>query len=106
MIDLIALEKALIAIVNMAVRPPGLRPFARIEYSKELCLTHNADGSVSGRITLWGWEYKRRHPRPKVKPKIDPREIKIAFNELLAPDYYVSEVEDCDTFARLTIWHT
>lgn len=106
MIDLIALEKALIAIVNMAVRPPGLRPFARIKYSKELCLTHNGDGSVSGRITLWGWEYKRRHPRPKVKPKIEPKEIKIALNELLAPDYYVSEVEDCDTFAKLTIWHT
>lgn len=103
LIDFFALEKVLTAIMNMAVRPTALRPFARVKYSRELCLTHNADGSASGIITLWGWEYKRRYPRPKVKPKIDPKEIQIALNDLLAPDYYVSEVEDCNTYAKLTI---
>ena len=98
------LAEILTVIMNMAVRPPGLRPFARVNYRRELCLVKNPNGSATATIWLYGWEYKRRHPKPKVKPKIDVRAIKVDLNEFLGPKFMVSEVYDCDTHAKLTIW--
>lgn len=103
--DIKRLMEVLAAVFNMAVTPPGLRGFAPVKYPlREFSPTMNPDGSVTCTIRLWGWEYKRRHKRPEVKPIIDCMAIKRDLNEMLAPEFYVSEVYDFDTYATLKIW--
>lgn len=105
-IDLNRLVELMTDILWMSVRSPSLRIFARPRYPwRELCPTLNADNSASMALYLFGWNYKFRGKKPP-KPRMDLRAIQADLNELLAPEFYVSEVQDNDTFAKLTIWHT
>ncbi len=105
-IDLNRLVELLTAILWMTVRSPSLRIFARPRYPwRELGAKINPDCSATFTLYLYGWHYKFHGKKPP-KPHMDLLAIQADLNELLAPDYVVSEVQDCDTFAKLTIWHT
>lgn len=104
--DLNKLVEMMTAILWMAVRSPSLRIFSRPRYVwRELGAKINPDGSATMTLYLYGWHYKFHGKKPP-KPHMDLRAIQVDLNELLAPEFHVSEVQDCDTFAKLTIWHT
>lgn len=93
-----ALVDAVVEVLNASTRPPALYPLARVKYPyRELQPKIVSDGTIVLRCALYGYEYKRRHPRPKAPPAVDPSAIKEAFNIALSPRFAVLSVEARET---------
>ena len=75
-------------------RPRALAPIAYVRYSRDLLITKlDAERAVIS-VAKWGWQYKRRGPRPSRPPSTAPDAIREALNERLPADLSVSEVND------------
>ena len=97
------IEKAVVEIVNDSTRPPALKALAYIKYYRECQCQELSDGCYSVQLALWGYEYKRRGPRPKKPPEIDTEQIRLVFNALFPGDLYVVAVEDHQTYINIII---
>ena len=84
--------------VNSSTRPPALWPLARIKYpERELRPQVSPDGSLSVSLSLYGWEYKHKGPRPRTPPRIDPAAVQAALNTVLSDGLTVIAVQNYGT---------
>lgn len=91
-------------LLNGSERPTALRHFARIKYPMRELQPHKPqDGTISCRLTLSGWEYKHRGPKPKEIPILDMEEIRLALNSCLPNGLYVSSVKNQNYFVEIYI---
>ena len=97
----------LVGALNSPTRPPALWPLAFVRYPmRELRPTLNADGSISVRLALYGWEYKHRGPRPKSPPPVDPTAVQAVFNTAFPDGIIVTDVQDYATYIQIKIGGT
>ena len=75
-------------------RPRALAPIAYVRYTRDLTVTMLDAERAAVIVAKWGWQYKRRGPRPSRPPSTDPDVIREALNERLPADLSVSEVND------------
>lgn len=95
---------ALVDAVNSSTRPPALWPLARIKYpERELRPQVSPDGSLSVSLSLYGWEYKHRGPRPRTPPRIDAAAVQAALNTALPDGLTVIAVQKYDNTFHITI---
>ena len=86
------------------LRPPALRGLATPKYRRECIVEEQANGTITCRLALWGFQYKARCNRPKNPPKINPGAIAIAFNSALVPlGFYITQIEETGTHIILYI---
>ena len=94
------------AALGDAINPPRPRPLAPIAYVRHardlMILQLDAEQAVV-KVAKWGWQYKRRAPRPSRPPSTEPMAIQAVLNERLPVDLYVSEVIDLGTHIQLNI---
>ena len=88
-------------------RPPALAGLSRPKYPmREFNPTQNADGTLSVKLTKWGYEYKHRGPRPKKPSPVNPAAVRVALNAILPDGVTVTAVEDHGTHIILTLEET
>lgn len=88
------IRAALSEVINAPDRPPALWPLAYIKYpAREVTPVEQPDGSYRVDLSLRGFEYKHRGPRPKYSPVVDPVEVRIALNGRTPNGLFVSNVE-------------
>lgn len=85
-------------------RPPALAVLSRPRYPmRELAPQQLPDGTLSVKLTKWGWEYKHRGPRPKKPYPVDPAAVRAALNAILPDGVAIRAVEDHGTHIILTL---
>lgn len=95
---------ALVEAINAPTRPPALWPLAYIKYpARELSPQVNPDGSLTVNLSLYGWEYKHRGPRPKALPRINAAAVQAALNAVLPDGLVVIAVQDHGKKFQITI---
>lgn len=76
-------------------RPPALAGLSRPRFPmRELTPQILPDGTLSVRLTKWGWEYKHRGPRPKQPPPSNPAAVRAALSGVLPDGVTIRAVED------------
>lgn len=99
-------ERRVETVMGDAINPPrprALAPIAYVRYSRDLLITKlDAERAVIS-VAKWGWQYKRRGPRPSRPPSTDPDALRTALNERLPADLYVSEVNDLGTRVEIIV---
>lgn len=91
-VDLI--RAALSEVINAPDRPPAFWGLACVKYpAREVNPVELPDGSYRVDLSLRGFEYKHRGPRPSYPLAVDPVEVRIALNGRLPNGLYVSDVE-------------
>lgn len=102
--DTTAVVAALSGVLVAPGRPPALAGLSRPRYPmRELAPQQLPDGTLSVKLTKWGWEYKRRHPRPKQPYPSDPAAVRDALNTLLPDGVTIRTVEDHGTYITLIL---
>lgn len=98
------IRAALAGVLNAPARPPALWPLAYVKYPpRELRPIRHPDGSFIVEVSLYGFEYKHRGPRPKAPPTVDAEAIRHTLNEMLPDDLYVAAAEARHTCVLLTL---
>lgn len=83
-------------------RPPALAGLSRPRYPmRELAPQQLPDGTLSVKLTRWGWEYKHRGPRPKQPYPINPAAVRVAINAILPDGVTIRAVEDHGTHLKI-----
>ena len=96
--------EALGEILRNSPRPPALAGLSRPRYPmRELTPQQLPDGTLSVRLTKWGWEYKHRGPRPKQPQPSNPAAVRAALSGVLPDGVTIQAVEDHGTFIELMI---
>lgn len=86
---------ALGEVLNGSPRPPALAGLSRPRYPmRELMPQVSPDGTLSVRLTKWGWEYKHRGPRPKQPQPSNPAAVRAALSGVLPDGVTIQAVED------------
>ena len=70
---------------------------------RELAPQQLPDGTLSVKLTKWGYEYKHRGPRPKKPYPVDPAAVRAALNAFLPDGVPIRAVEDHDTHIMLIL---
>lgn len=88
--------------LNSFPRPPALAGLSRPRFPmRELIPTENPDGTLSVRLTKWGWEYKHRGPRPKQPYPVNLAAVRAALSEVLPDGVLIQAVEDHGTYLTI-----
>ena len=98
------IRAALSEVINAPDRPPALWGLACVKYpAREINPVELPDGSYKVDLSLRGFEYKHRGPRPKLSPVVDPIEVRIALNGRLPNGIYVSNVDVLEKCISISI---
>lgn len=90
--------------LNSSPRPPALAGLSRPRYPmRELAPQQLPDGTLSVKLTKWGWEYKHRGPRPKFPRPSNPAAVCAALNAILLDGVAIRAVEDHGTHIILIL---
>ena len=92
--DVQSIIAAVVGVVNAPIpqRPPALAPLAYLKYPRrELRSQLDPDGTLTICLMKWGWEYKRRGPRPPRPVPVDTAAVAAALADAGLP---VVSVED------------
>lgn len=82
-------------ILRNSSRPPALAGLSRPRFPmRELTPQQLPDGTLSVRLTKWGWEYKHRGPRPKQPQPSNPAAVRAALSGVLPDGVTIQAVED------------
>ena len=95
---------ALGEVLNGSPRSPALAGLSRPRYPmRELTPQQLPDGTLSVKLTKWGWEYKHRGPRPKQPYPSNPAAIRAALSGVLPDGVTIQAVEDHGTYLLIIL---
>ena len=90
--------------LNGSPSPLALAGLSRPRYPmRELAPQQLPDGTLSVKLTKWGYEYKHRGPRPKKPYPVDPAAVRAVLNAFLPDGVTIRAVEDHDTHIMLIL---
>lgn len=101
--DIRSIIAAVVGVVNAPIpqRSPALAPLAYLKYPRrELRPQFDPDGALTICLMKWGWEYKRRGPRPSPPAPVDTAAVAAALADAGLP---VVSVEDFGPGLKITI---
>ena len=91
-------------ILRNSPRPPALAGLSRPRYPmRELMPQVSPDGTLSVRLTKWGWEYKHRGPRPEKPYPSNPAAVRAALSGVLPDGVTIRAVEDHGTYLLIIL---
>lgn len=100
--DVKSIIAAVVGAINAPIpqRSPALAPLAYLKYPRrELRPQFDPDGALTICLMKWGWEYKRRGPRPSLPAPVDTAAVAAALADAGLP---VVSVEDFGPGLKIT----
>ena len=101
--DVKSIIAAVVGAINAPIpqRSPALAPLAYLKYPRrELRPQFDPDGALAICLMKWGWEYKRRGPRPSPPAPVDTAAVAAALADAGLP---VVSVEDFGPGLRIIL---
>lgn len=85
--------------LNSSPRPPALAALARVKYPmRELRPMMEANGTLTVALSIYGWEYKHKGPRPPAPPPVNVGAVCDALSGAMPQGVKIKAAENCGTY--------
>lgn len=88
--------------LNSSPRPPALAALARVKYPmRELRPMMEANGTLTVALSIYGWEYKHKGPRPPAPPPVNVGAVCDALSGAMPQGVKIKAAENCGTYIKI-----